>query len=516
MANQNPEIFHNLLMDEIHEDGKVFVDAEPLLPIEAIAVKFDQESLRPDFDRRAFYDQHFVYPEMPGQGLKAAPGQTAGQHIEAMWTVLTRYMPDDHHTKLGLPNPTIVPGERFGEDYYWDSYFSMLGLAAAGKWEMVEGMVDNCASRIERFGYPPNGGRTYYLGRSQPPFFSHMVRLLASHKAEEVGADQQDEAVGYGATLVKYLPHMLKEHEFWMNGRKELVNSVGHTALSRVVLMPDGSILNRYYDASNTPRLESYREDMTNATKLLKEGSIFYRDYFRNIRAAAESGWDFSGRWCDDGKNLSTINTTNIVPIDLNCLLYDLEKTIEEALELSGEPAHASYYHFEADRRAQAINKYHYDENKGFYFDYHRTREQQTNYPTLAAVYALNSGISSQEQADAVAERLEKDFLLPGGFATSLVNTKEQWDGEKVWSPLQKMADSGLQRFGHIALAAQGRENWTQRNLELFERTGQFFEKVYGGDKIAPGHGGEYEVQTGFGWTNAVLLDFNNGNKLLV
>ncbi len=514
MSYQNPtEFLHDFYMAG-NVDGKPLIDSEPRQELDYIAAKYSQDSQQPNFDWEAFYNTHFDCPDMPAHGLKAAPGRTAEQHIEAMWPMLTRYAPKDEYTLLHLPNKTIVPGERFSESYYWDSYFTMLGLAKAGKWNLVKGMVDNCAYQIDRFGYVPNGNRQYYLGRSQPPVFSHMVRLLAEHNAALVGEQQQDSAVGYGATLVAYLPQMMREHQFWMAGRDKLVSGLGGSALKRVVLMPDGSFLNRYYDANATPRPESYRKDIMNGQKAGLARPERPDEYYRNIRAAAESGWDFSGRWCDDGKNLRTINTTSIVPIDLNSLLYDLEKTIEEALEHAGEPARAGYYHREAARRAAAINKYQWDERQGFYFDYHLQRQEHTNYPTIAAAFPLHSydakagrGIANLDQARRVAKNLERDFLLDNGFATSLHETEEQWDGDILWAPAQRIACEGLRKYGYSGLADRGRKGWTERNLVIFEQTRQFFEKIPGSKQLAAANKGEYQVQTGFGWTNGVLLD---------
>ncbi len=507
MSYCNPtEYLHDFYMDApSDQDGKPLADARPRLAIPELAGRYALMSNRSASDWNDFYAKNFDCPESPGLGVKSKPGHTAEQHIDAMWNVLERHEPKDDYTRIGLPNPTIVPGERFSESYYWDGYPTMLGLAKAGKWEMVRGMVDNCAYQIRKFDYVPNGARTYYLGRSQPPVFSHMVRLLAQHNAEEVTDQQQDEPVGYEATLVKYLPEMKQEHEFWMEGRQKIVEGVGRIAADRVVMMPDGSFLNRYYDANNTPRPESYKKDIISAREAGIDQPFQPNEFYRNIRAAAESGWDFSGRWFADGRSFKTINTTDIVPVDLNCLLYDLETTLADAHVAAGDPAMAGYYAQAAQQRAAAINKYNYDAHKGFYYDYNRRYEQHTNYPTLAAAFALYSGIAGRERAGRVTDMLKNKFLLPGGFATSLQETKEQWDGENLWAILQEFATEGCIRNGFSDLAATGMGSYITRNLELFDMTRQFYEKQVGGDLIAPGDGGEYPCQPGFGMTNGVL-----------
>jgi alpha,alpha-trehalase len=40
-------------------------------------------------------------------------------------------------------------------------------------------MIDNFAYLIDTYGFIPNGNRTYFLSRSQSPFFACMIQLLA-------------------------------------------------------------------------------------------------------------------------------------------------------------------------------------------------------------------------------------------------------------------------------------------------------------------------------------------------
>ncbi len=150
---------------------------------------------------------------------------------------------------MHYPNKYIVSGGRFREVYYWDSYFILLGLRETGNDSLIEHIVDNFAYQIEKFGFIPNGNRTYYLSRSQPPFFAEMVQLLASIK------DKKE-------TFLKYNEPLEHEYDFWMEGVKNL--GAG-TAEERVVKMDDGSVLNRFYSDTSTPRAESYYEDVTTA-----------------------------------------------------------------------------------------------------------------------------------------------------------------------------------------------------------------------------------------------------------
>ena len=190
--------------------------------------------------------------------------------------------------------------------YYWDSYFTMLGLLESGRADLVKDMVRDFASQIERYGHVPNGTRTYYLSRSQPPFFFVMVGLL--NPADPAAAYARLSAAAEARVRV-------------LDGRARTGLRAGG-AHRRVVAMPDGSILNRYWDDRDTPRDESYRED----TELARTSRPRREQVYRDIRAAAESGWDFGSRWFADGQTLATIDTTEIVPVDLNSLLFGLEE----------------------------------------------------------------------------------------------------------------------------------------------------------------------------------------------
>jgi hypothetical protein len=197
---------------------------------------------------------------------------------------------------LPLPRAYVVPGGRFREIYYWDSYFTMLGLVRDGRSDLVEGMIDDFTSLIERYGHIPNGTRTYYLSRSQPPVYYLMLGLSNSRDP---------------AAFRRRLAALRREHAYWMSGEDGL--APGH-AQSHVVRLPDGTILNRYWDARATPREESYAEDVATAAGSGPPATDVYRD----LRAAAESGWDFSSRWLANPGNLGSIRTTRIAPVDLS------------------------------------------------------------------------------------------------------------------------------------------------------------------------------------------------------
>ncbi|HEY9116378.1 MAG TPA: alpha,alpha-trehalase TreF [Roseivirga sp.] len=482
------ELFTDLHSSGFWHDGKELSDAITVDGPEMILKKYREQKSQTGFDIRKFYDQHFGKAPSLSIDYESDVTRPVEEHIEKLWPILSREpeTPDFYSTLIPLPFPYIVPGGRFNEIYYWDSYFTMLGLVESDRLDMVENMVKNFAYMIENFGFIPNGNRTYYLGRSQPPFFSLMVSLLADEKGDKV--------------IAEYLPALLKEHAFWMEGHEKLGKSMSHH--KRVVLLPDGEILNRYYDNITSPRAEMYQDDVELIKTKGSEGKLT----LLNIRAACESGWDFSSRWCEIPNDLSTIQTTNLVQVDLNCLLYHLEEAIHKGLSIKGDEKLAAKFSNHANNRSKAIQKYFWNESIGYYFDYNHSLNFQTPSINASAVFPLDFGISTSEQAEKVAKTLELELLKDGGLLTTNIESGQQWDAPNGWAPLQWMAIWGLRNYGHSELANKIKDRWVALNIKVFKNTGKLMEKYNVVDTSLLSGGGEYPVQDGFGWTNGVLL----------
>lgn len=472
----------------IFNDGKTFVDLVPTRRIATIKQEYATLKHDPHFDLREFISLRFYdatesfYP----QSYVTNKSHTPLQHVESLWSFLERRNRINRGSLLALPYPYIVPGGRFKEQFYWDSYFIMLGLASEGKWGMVEGMMKNHAHQIRQFGYIPTANRSYLLSRSQPPFFSHMVRLLEQHKGRRV--------------LVEYLPYLLAEYRFWMRGHTKL-SKTEHRAYRRVVQLSNGAYVNRYYDNKSTPRPESLREDLTTASGSLRQHG---ERLFLHIRAAAESGWDFSSRWFADPQDMRTIHTTDIVPVDLNSLLYHLEMTIADAYKASFNIFAARQFRNKARRRQKTLDEYFWDEATGCFYDYDFHAGQRTDVKSLAMVFPLYVGAASRQQADAVANVLRKEFLRRGGLRTTLHENAQQWDAPNGWAPLHWAAIQGLRRYGHDELATDIEARWLALNERVYASDNKFIEKYNVESKDGLGNGGEYILQDGFGWTNGV------------
>jgi alpha,alpha-trehalase len=488
-----PSIFYIESLSPLYEavqssgiflDGKYFVDAIPIGDTANIVAAYTQQKQSTDFSLLDFVKEHFILPT-ENESSYTSGGKTLYAHIEALWDELKRTPGEKGGTLIPLPYESVVPGGRFRELYYWDSYFTMLGLQVSRRTEMIEDMVDNFAWMIDNFGFVPNGNRSYYLGRSQPPFFSLMLTLLM----EEKGRD----------ALLQYRSQLEKEYSYWMDGADSL--SPEHPTHRRVVLMPDGSVLNRYWDDQYTPRPEAFLKD----TELAAASDMDSPTLYRHIRAAAESGWDFSSRWFRDGKSMETIQTTDIIPIDLNCLLLFLEIALCTIYENQDHEAMEKVLK-KLMLRNRAIDTYCWNKEKGFYFDYHFKDGEQTNSWSLAGVFPLFFNIASTEQATSVAGVVLEKFLQPGGLITTLTTSGQQWDAPNGWAPLQWISYKAFQKNGHTELAGLIRNSWMRTNEKVYAATGKMMEKYNVVDLDAPAGGGEYQNQDGFGWTNGVYL----------
>lgn len=482
------ELYSRVQTEHLFPDSKTFADAVPKQSPEAILADYRANTPRTKADLTAFVRKHFTMPAAAAtpsaKDIAPAARLSLSAHIKALWPILTRdpHTPDRNSSLLPLNWPYVVPGGRFREMYYWDSYFTMLGLAQDGKHDTVVAMTRNFSDLIGRYGHIPNGTRTYYLSRSQPPFFYLMVGLTNS-------ADRP-------AAYAQYLPALRAEHAFWMRGADTVKPG---EAFEHVVKMPDGAILNRHWDLSATPRDESYREDAELGASSSRPAEQLYRD----IRAAAESGWDFSSRWFADGKTLATIETTAIIPVDLNSLLFGLERAISVGCAKSGNQACAVEFQQRAANRQAAVTRYLWDAASSRFLDYHWQKRERLDRPSAAMLYPLFVGLAEADQAKGVAAAVSSTLLAPGGLLSTPVRTGQQWDAPNGWAPHQWIAVSGLAAYNEKELAQTIATRWLTTVERAYRETGKLLEK-YDVQEAKPGGGGEYPLQDGFGWTNGV------------
>jgi len=479
------DLFERVQLQKIFSDGKTFVDAIPKRNPEEIMADFSRQNPNTAEALRNFVAANFDIPNtnspVPKLNTSFPPLR---EHINQLWSQLQRPALKEipGSSSISLPETFIVPGGRFREVYYWDTYFTMLGLVADDRNDVVDSMLANFESLITRYGHIPNGTRTYYLSRSQPPFFALMVGLSKTNNK---------------MLQRKYLTALKAEHDFWMKG-KSCVTTI-MSACDRVVKMDDGSLLNRYWDDRDTPRDESYAEDVATA-KLTNRPE---QETYRHLRAAAESGWDFSSRWLANPNQIQTIHTTDIVPVDLNSLLWAQEKEISRLCKMQKDKNCAHDFNDQALKRAKAIHKYLWIAKEKRFADFDFTNKESTNTLSAATLYPLFVKLATADQAEAIARTTKTFLLAEGGLRTTQLATGQQWDKPNGWAPLQWIAVQGLENYGKHELAKNIAARWLRTVNQTYRETGKLLEK-YDVEERRPGGGGEYPLQDGFGWTNGV------------
>ena len=460
-------LFVDLHRSGLWPDQKAISDSILTAPAAEIVAAYQTESAAAPVDLARFYARFFKPARGAGDSYRTDPAHGPKAHLAAIWPHLTRPADDpaERSSRVALPHPYVVVGGRFQEAYYWDSYFTQLGLLKSGQHGLVRNMLDNFAHAIVTFGHIPNGFRAYFLTRSQPPFFAAMV--------QDYGRATGNLAAAYAA----YLPAMEAEYRYFTTS----AHTVGGLA--------------RYWDEASGPRVEMYGHDL-DWLRFAKD----HPDYFRNLRAACESGWDFSSRWMADPADIGTIRTTDFWAVDLNCLLLRYEEILAEA---SGNAA----YGRAADARRKAIAERFFDPARGYFFDVEIATGLPSPRTTAAGMFALYAGAASPDQARRSVAWMQAHLLATGGLLTTDITNGQQWDSPNGWAPLNWIAVQGLRRYGFDDLAEDLRRRWLATCDAVFHASGKFVEKYNVLDPLAASGGGEYALQDGFGWSNGVYLD---------
>uniref|UniRef100_A0A3Q0TFW8 Trehalase n=1 Tax=Amphilophus citrinellus TaxID=61819 RepID=A0A3Q0TFW8_AMPCI len=353
-----------------------------------------------------------------------------------------------------------------------DSYWVINGLLLSEMTDTARGMIQNLLYLVNRYGFVPNGGRIYYERRSQPPFLTLMVEsYYQATKDKEF--------------LRAALPVLEVEYRFWMQNRSVALEAKGKE-----------HVLNRYYVEVGLPRPESYTDDVELAEGLT-DGKK--EQLWMDLKAGAESGWDFSSRWYvdDDDHNNGTLRdtrTSQILPADLNALLCRNEKTLASFHRVLGDSDSAAVYQQAAARRLEAIESVLWDAERGAWFDYNLVTHSKNLdfYPSnLAPVWA--QCYSEPPQAEKAVQYLKGSGALqfPNGVPTSLRESGQQWDYPNAWPPLQHMLIDGLSRLPSEdakKLSFDLAQRWIKTNWLAYIKYEHF------------------GAHLGFGWTNGVAL----------
>jgi len=424
---------------------------------------------------------------------------------------------------LYLPNPYDVPGGQFNEMYGWDSYFIIRGLLRDHRRDLAKGMVENFFYEIQHYGGVLNGNRTYYLGRSQPPFLSSMI--LAVYQADQLAGEANSQ------WLERAYRFAVQDYEQWSRP----THLAGDTGLSRYFdegkgpvpeIMGDPSDYYRgaahfflLHEGPQSPHLAkaSSLTGLSSEVWICDRGSDrgdsascppedrlgLSADSYQGDRAMRESGFDVSFRFGPYG-----VETHHFAPVCLNSLLYKTEKDLEEMSQALGQNDDARRWATKAGERRKRMLQYFWDERRGLFFDYNFKTHTRSSYEYATTFYPLWTGSASKEQARAVAANLRL-FEEPGGLAMSRYESQAQWDYPYGWAPIQLLAIEGLRRYGYNRDADRIIESFLSMVLENFRIDHTLREKYdvvtrSSATHIVAGYG---QNVTGFGWTNGVFLE---------
>jgi alpha,alpha-trehalase len=370
------------------------------------------------------------------------------EYIEKYWKKITFYFPKDVGFFIGMPNRSVSPNpDLFNHDqYYWDSYFIILGLVCSGKIKLAKGIVDNFVYLYKRFGIIPTRNRFYNLDLSQIPFLTSMILEVFQFTKDKTW-------------LKKTIKTAEKELKYYW---KDKAGKIGEHLVYKG--------LSRYCDRCASNRLSEH-----------------------------ESGWDMTWRFNE--------RCLDYLPIDLNSCLYKYEIDLAEIYEILGEKIKQKHYLFLANKRKKTISKLMWNEKKGFFFDYNYKTKKQSAFYSMAGFYPLWANLASKTQAEKIKNNLKK-FEYKGGLVNTTKNNFKkfkQWDYPNGWANQQWIAIKGLMNYGYEKDAKRLAQKWLNLNAKVFKKTGKFWEK-YDVVKCNEGKSGRYKNQTGFGWTNAIFV----------
>lgn len=420
--------------------------------------------------------------------------------------VSLRFLPADwrgvtEHGLLYLPGKYVVPGGRFNEMHGWDSHFIAIGLLLSGRLDLARSIVDQQLYQVEHYGTILNANRTYFLTRSQPPLLGRTV--LAVYRA---GGGDLD-------WLKNALP-LVEKYYFYWNVPPHQVPSIGLSRYCDLGEGPAPEVLASEKDSLGRSHYERVCEYF--ATRPPEEASLYVTEdcatltdeAWRSDRSMRESGFDPCFRF-----GPFNLDCLSYIPICLNTLLWRMEMDIAAIRKITGATVTRGVWLDRAKQRQEMIDRFLWDERRGIYTDFHTGRNERSDYVFATTFWPLWAGLASPEQARAVAANLPV-FEAPGGLLSGPAETGCQWDAPFTWAPLMNLAVQGLHRYGYRKDAERVATRFVRMVFDEFTRTGHLYEKYDAVRRSAEVDGllryGYPTNETGFGWTNAAVLELLN------
>tara|TARA_Y100000815_G_scaffold245584_2_gene244544 strand:+ start:24185 stop:26053 length:1869 start_codon:yes stop_codon:yes gene_type:complete len=416
--------------------------------------------------------------------------------------------------------PFVVPGGRFNEMYGWDSYFEAIGLLLDGRVDLAKAMADNFQYEIDYYGKILNANRSYYLTRTQPPFYSSLVREVF-----EVTQDKE--------WLASHLQTAIKEYQtVWMVDHQRLTENGLNRYLAEGIGQPPEAEKG-HFNHEMGPYAAAMGITVSEYEKRYQEGSIENKAldaYFVHDRSVRESGHDTSYRLEGICSHLNVV--------ELNAFLYKYEtdfaeiiKTVFENEFMSDGKKYTSQYWLEkAEKRNMLANKFLWNETKGMYFDYNFIEKQQTSFVSATTFTPLWAKMCTPHQASEIVKNALPLLKEKGGIASctkesrgpiSEARPQKQWDYPNGWAPHQMMIWKGLYQYGFENEAQELIYRWlymiTKNAVDYNGTIPEKYDVVSATHKVFAEYGNvgtefQYITQEGFGWMNA---SFQYGLSLL-
>ena len=395
------------------------------------------------------------------------------KYILENWDKTIKTNTEDNDTLIGLPKAYTIPcaSDMFQEMYYWDTYFTNVGLMLSGRGEQAKNNADNMIYLINRFGMMPNGNRTHYLNRSQPPFLSQMVREIFDEDNDIAWLENEA------------YPALVKEYDFWQSNRK----SINGLACYGGVFAGKGAqegFCNYFCERAglNKPDTDEGREQYSYA-----------------CLAQCESGWDLSSRFALDAHKVNGI--------DLNSLLFILEKNMAYFAEKIGKTEDKAVWEKRAEERKTLINELLWDYDRNMFCDRKVEENKLNGFFSAASFYPMFAGLATAEQAKLTVEKLPL-IELEYGVAGCEDNGKLlglQWDYPHGWACLHYIIIKSLLSYGFEADAMRVAEKYVNTVVSNFETTNNLWEKynVVTG-KVSETN--EYDTPPMMGWSAGIYL----------
>ena len=418
--------------------------------------------------------------------------------------------------------PFVVPGGRFNEMYGWDSYFENIGLLIDNRLDLAKSMVENFAYQITHYGKILNANRSYYLTRTQPPFYTSMIR--------EVFESMPTKDLNW---LKTHLEIAIKEYEtVWMvTGKRLTSNGLNRYHAEGIGMPPETET--GHYDELLEPFAAAENLSISEYEKLYYLRKIENKEldsYFVHDRSVRESGHDTSYRLEGHCAELNTV--------ELNAMLYKYETDFayviahyfEGEFEYNNFMYSTEIWEYKAKKRKQLMSDFLWNEEENCFQDYNVISEKQFPFVSATSFFTLWAKTATKEQAEKMVNTILPKLTFEGGIAgcskesldnLGTINTQRQWDYPNGWPPHQMIIWQGLRNYGYNEKAQQLIYRWlwmiTKNACDYNGTIPEKFDVVAASHKVFAEYGNqgtdfEYITREGFGWMNA---SFQLGMKLL-